>query len=65
MSNKLSKEKTNDDLFDDYDVFSILSMGIKLLKKVVSEHRRTCSQDEYMDDISDDDEDERIDLTSR
>ena len=66
LSQTIKKEKTNDDLFDDYDVFSILKHEDKTTQKVDSESYREHSiKDEYMDDISDDeDEDDYIDLSS-
>jgi hypothetical protein len=67
LNQTMKKEKTNDDLFDDYDVFSILKHEDKTTQKVDSESYREHSiKDEYMDDISDDDEEdeEYVDLTS-
>jgi len=66
LSQTIKKEKTNDDLFDDYDVFSILKHEDKTTQKVSSDtYREHSIKDEYMDDISDDeDEDDYIDLSS-
>lgn len=66
LNQTVKKDKTNDDLFDDYDVFSILKHEDKTTQKVSSDtYREHSIKDEYMDDISDDeDEDDYIDLSS-
>ena len=64
LNQTVKKDKTNDDLFDDYDVFSILKHEDKTTQKVSSDtYREHSIKDEYMDDISDD-EDDYIDLSS-
>lgn len=66
LTQTVKKDKTNDDLFDEYDVFSILKHEDKTTQKVSDNtYREHSVKDEYLDDtIDDEDEDEYIDLTS-